>query len=90
MAALGKPSLLIPYPFAANNHQETNARFLEEAGAAEMILQEHLSGELLAERLAKLMEDRASLEKMGQAAKAVSKPDAAQKIADLLLEMVRS
>jgi UDP-N-acetylglucosamine--N-acetylmuramyl-(pentapeptide) pyrophosphoryl-undecaprenol N-acetylglucosamine transferase len=90
MAAMGKPSLLIPYPFAANRHQEANAQFLVEAGAAEMILQENLTGEALADRLAKFMEDRAALEKMGQAAKSVSKPDAAQRIADLLLEMVRS
>ncbi len=90
MAAMGKPSLLIPYPFAANRHQETNGQFLVEAGAAEMILQENLTGEVLAERLAKLMEDRAALEKMGQAARSVSKHDAAQRIADLLLEMIRS
>jgi len=90
MAAMGKPSLLIPYPFAANRHQETNARFLVEAGAAEMILQENLTGEVLADRLVKWMEGRAALEKMGQAARRVSKPDAAQKIADLLLEMVRA
>ena len=90
MAAMGKPSLLIPYPFAANKHQETNARFLVEAGAAEMILQEDLNGDLLADRIEKFMGDRAALEKMGQAARAVSKPDATQKIADLLLELVRS
>lgn len=90
MAAMGKPSLLIPYPFSANRHQETNAQFLVEAGAAEMILQENLTGEVLAERLQKFMENRAALEKMGQAARSVSKPDAAQRIADLLLEMVRS
>ena len=89
MAAMGKPSLLVPYPFAANHHQEANARFLAEAGAAEMILQETLTGEALADRLVNFMEDRAALEKMGQAAKSVSKPDAAQRIADLLLEMVR-
>jgi UDP-N-acetylglucosamine--N-acetylmuramyl-(pentapeptide) pyrophosphoryl-undecaprenol N-acetylglucosamine transferase len=90
MAAMGKPSLLIPYPYAANRHQETNAQFLVEAGAAEMILQEHLTGQVLADRLAALMEDRAALIRMGQAARRVSKPDAARKIADLLLEMVRS
>jgi UDP-N-acetylglucosamine--N-acetylmuramyl-(pentapeptide) pyrophosphoryl-undecaprenol N-acetylglucosamine transferase len=90
MAAMGKPSLLIPYPFAANRHQETNAQFLVEAGAAEMILQENLTGEVLAERLARFMEDRTALERMGQAARSVSKPDAAQRIADLLLEMIRA
>jgi UDP-N-acetylglucosamine--N-acetylmuramyl-(pentapeptide) pyrophosphoryl-undecaprenol N-acetylglucosamine transferase len=61
-----------------------------EAGAAEMILQENLTGEVLAERLARFMEDRAALERMGQAARSVSKPDAAQRIADLLLEMIRA
>jgi UDP-N-acetylglucosamine--N-acetylmuramyl-(pentapeptide) pyrophosphoryl-undecaprenol N-acetylglucosamine transferase len=90
MAAMGKPSLLIPYPFAANRHQETNAQFLVEAGAAEMILQEHLTGQVLADRVAALMGDKPALEKMGQAARRVSKPLAAQKIADLMLEMVRS
>jgi len=87
LAAMGKPSLLIPYPFAANRHQETNAQFLVEAGAAEMILQENLTGEVLAERLQGFMDNSAALEKMGQAAKSVSKPDAAQRIADMLLEM---
>jgi UDP-N-acetylglucosamine--N-acetylmuramyl-(pentapeptide) pyrophosphoryl-undecaprenol N-acetylglucosamine transferase len=90
IAAMGKPSLLIPYPFAANRHQEANAQVLVEAGAAEMILQDNLTGEGLADRLVKLMEDRALLERMGQAAIGVSKPDAAQRIAELLLEMVPS
>jgi UDP-N-acetylglucosamine--N-acetylmuramyl-(pentapeptide) pyrophosphoryl-undecaprenol N-acetylglucosamine transferase len=90
MAAMGKPSLLIPYPFAANRHQETNAQFLAEAGAAEVILQENLTGEVLADWLTKFMVDRAALQKMGQAARRVAKPDAAQKIADLLVEMVRA
>lgn len=88
MAAMGKPSLLIPYPFAANRHQETNAQVLVEAGAAEMILQENLTGELLADRITKYMEDRAALERMAEAAKGVSKPEAAERIADLLLELV--
>lgn len=90
MAAMGKPSLLIPYPFAANRHQETNAQVLVEAGAAEMILQGNLTGEVLADRIMKYMENRGALERMGQAAKRVSKPDAAQRIADLLLELVPS
>jgi len=90
IAAMGKPSLLIPYPFAANGHQVTNAQVLVQAGAAEMILQENLTGDVLADRIAGYMGDRAALERMGQAARGVSKPDAAQRIADRLLEMVRS
>ena len=88
MAAMGKPSLLIPYPFAANRHQETNAQVLVEAGAAEMILQENLTGEILADRITTYMNDPAALERMAEAAKRVSKPDAAERIADLLLELV--
>ena len=88
IAAMGKPSLLIPYPFAANRHQETNAQVLVEAGAAEMILQENLTGELLADRITAYMEDRAALERMAEAARRVSKPDAAKRIADGLLELM--
>jgi UDP-N-acetylglucosamine--N-acetylmuramyl-(pentapeptide) pyrophosphoryl-undecaprenol N-acetylglucosamine transferase len=89
LAALGKPSILIPYPFAANHHQEMNARMLVEAGGAEMLLQEALSGETLAASVMKLMENRGKLESMGAAARKVAVPGAAQDIANLLLDMIR-
>jgi UDP-N-acetylglucosamine--N-acetylmuramyl-(pentapeptide) pyrophosphoryl-undecaprenol N-acetylglucosamine transferase len=89
LAALGKPSVLIPYPYAANNHQETNARALTERGGAEMILQEGLTGENLSALLTRYMDDRPSLERMGQAAKTAGKPEAARIIADLLLDLIR-
>jgi UDP-N-acetylglucosamine--N-acetylmuramyl-(pentapeptide) pyrophosphoryl-undecaprenol N-acetylglucosamine transferase len=88
LAALGKPSILIPFPFAANNHQEKNARVLVEAGGAEMMAQEALSGEALADALMKYMDNPALLAAMGEAAGRVARPKAAQEIADLLSDMI--
>jgi UDP-N-acetylglucosamine--N-acetylmuramyl-(pentapeptide) pyrophosphoryl-undecaprenol N-acetylglucosamine transferase len=89
VAALGKPSILIPFPFAANNHQETNARVLVEAGGAEMVLQGALSGEVLADAVLKYMDKPELLAEMGEAARRVAKPDAAQVIANLLMDMIK-
>jgi UDP-N-acetylglucosamine--N-acetylmuramyl-(pentapeptide) pyrophosphoryl-undecaprenol N-acetylglucosamine transferase len=88
LAVLGKPSILIPYPYAANRHQETNAGILVRAGGAEMMLQKDLTGPRLAGLLATYMDDAPALEKMGASARRVGKPDAARMIADLLLDMV--
>ncbi|MGD2124825.1 MAG: undecaprenyldiphospho-muramoylpentapeptide beta-N-acetylglucosaminyltransferase [Desulfobacteraceae bacterium] len=88
LAALGKPSILIPYPHAANRHQETNAGVLVQVGGAEMVLQKNLSGEGLADLLMRYMDDRVALQKMGDAARRVGRPDAARVIADLLMDMI--
>lgn len=89
LAALGKPSILVPYPFAANRHQETNAGVLVKAGGAEMILQEALSGRILADALVKYMENPGVLEDMAAAARRVAMPGAAQDITNLLLDMIK-
>ncbi len=89
LAALGKPSILIPYPYAANQHQDTNARALERAGGAIVKFQEGLTGEGLAEELARLMKHPERLSAMGRAAKEMGRPDAARRIADQLMEMMR-
>ncbi|MBW1934147.1 MAG: undecaprenyldiphospho-muramoylpentapeptide beta-N-acetylglucosaminyltransferase [Deltaproteobacteria bacterium] len=89
LAALGKPSILIPYPYAANRHQETNAGIIAQRGGAEMILEEELSGDRLADAIARYMEDGKALENMAAAAGSAGKPDAAGVIADNLIEMVR-
>jgi UDP-N-acetylglucosamine--N-acetylmuramyl-(pentapeptide) pyrophosphoryl-undecaprenol N-acetylglucosamine transferase len=88
LAALGKPSILIPYPYAANRHQETNADILVRAGAAERVLQKDLTGPHLAGRLAAYMDEPASLERMGASARTVGRPEATRIITDLLLDMV--
>ena len=88
LAALGKPSILIPYPHAANRHQETNAQMLVRAGGAEMMLQNTLSGERLAAALMRYMDDRSVLKEMGQKALKLGRGDAARVIVDQLKEMI--
>jgi UDP-N-acetylglucosamine--N-acetylmuramyl-(pentapeptide) pyrophosphoryl-undecaprenol N-acetylglucosamine transferase len=88
LAALGKPSILIPYPHAANHHQEANARVLVKAGGAEMLPEHDLNGKSLAELLLKYMEDRAALKAMGDRVLKVSKPDAAKSIVHNLERMI--
>jgi UDP-N-acetylglucosamine--N-acetylmuramyl-(pentapeptide) pyrophosphoryl-undecaprenol N-acetylglucosamine transferase len=87
LAALGKPSILIPYPFAANRHQEINAKMLVQEGGAVMILEEDLNGEVLSDLLMKYMDDVKALEKMGNCASRVGRRDAARIIVDHLEEM---
>ena len=90
LAAAGRPSVLVPLPTAADDHQRKNAEVFREAGAAELIEQKALSGALLAERVAALVADRAKLQAMGAAARALAKPDAAKVIVDRALELARS
>lgn len=90
LAVLGKPSILIPFPLAANNHQETNAAALVRVGGAEMIRQKDLNGAVLADRIEKYLRDPQALEQMGTRATAIGKKDAVQIILDRLAEMRRS
>ena len=89
LAFLGKPSILIPYPYSANRHQELNARMLHRVGGAEMILQKNLDGQGLADLLMKYMSDRTALNKMGAMAQGVGRPNAVQIIVDQLTEMIK-
>lgn len=82
LTALGKAALFIPYPFAADNHQETNARALVERGAARMVLQKDLSGAALARHLDELAGSASLLADMASRAKTLGKPDAARAIVD--------
>ena len=88
LAGLGKPSILVPYPYASNGHQEINARSLVREGGAEMILESDLTGEALADVVVKYMDDRGALIKMGKRAKKVGRPDASGVIVDELMEMI--
>jgi len=89
LAALGKPSILVPFPYATNDHQRINALTLCRAGAAEMILQNEFTAERLADLLGKFMEDREALKEMGEKARKMGRPDAARVIVDELVEMMR-
>ena len=87
LAALGKPSILIPYPHATNNHQEINAGALVRSGGAEMILEKDLNGGGLARALIKYMDNRPELIKMGEQARIISTTDAAEIIVGQIVEM---
>lgn len=84
--AKGLPSLLIPYPFAAENHQEYNAKALVDSGAAMMIKEQDLSGVTLVNRIKELVDHREHLEAMGKEARALGNP----KAVDLIVEQIMS
>jgi UDP-N-acetylglucosamine--N-acetylmuramyl-(pentapeptide) pyrophosphoryl-undecaprenol N-acetylglucosamine transferase len=85
ITACGRASILVPYPYATHNHQESNARWLVEAGAAVMILDRTLTGEVLASQIVKLIDTPRKLREMSSNALRLARPDAAEKIAAALL-----
>jgi UDP-N-acetylglucosamine--N-acetylmuramyl-(pentapeptide) pyrophosphoryl-undecaprenol N-acetylglucosamine transferase len=89
LALCAKASVLVPYPFAADNHQEHNARFLATAGAAIVVLQRDLGPETLARVVRGLMREPARLRAMEQAARRLARPDAARHIAQECLRLAR-
>lgn len=88
LAVLGKASILIPYPHAADNHQEHNARAFETAGAAVLLLDGECNGKSLGGLVRELLADQNCLNEMGKAAKALAKPMATETIAETIMELV--
>lgn len=87
IAALGKPSILIPLKFSASDHQRRNAEVFAKNKAAVLILEEELSPDKLLSTVLDLLLNKLKLQKMGQCAKKLSHPDAASKIvAEILKE----
>jgi UDP-N-acetylglucosamine--N-acetylmuramyl-(pentapeptide) pyrophosphoryl-undecaprenol N-acetylglucosamine transferase len=80
----GVPSLLVPYPHAADDHQTRNAEIFDEAGAAVLLQESELGGSVLADAVRSVLNDPAKAEQMTQAARKASVPDSAEKIADLI------
>jgi UDP-N-acetylglucosamine--N-acetylmuramyl-(pentapeptide) pyrophosphoryl-undecaprenol N-acetylglucosamine transferase len=76
--------VLVPFARAADDHQRTNAGALEAAGAARMIEEKDLTGESLAAAIVELLETPGRLETMEAASRALGRPDAAARVADLL------
>ncbi len=88
ISVTGKPSILVPYPHAAANHQEVNARKLERLGAAVMIRDVELDGKRLAEEITRLYRDGALRESMKTKAMGLGRPDAVRRIADIALSLI--
>jgi UDP-N-acetylglucosamine--N-acetylmuramyl-(pentapeptide) pyrophosphoryl-undecaprenol N-acetylglucosamine transferase len=90
IAVLGKPAVLIPYPYAADDHQTKNAEFYVEGGGAVMYREKDLSGSLLASCIVELVSDKNKLESMGRAMTELSWPDAPEKIVACCLELLKT
>lgn len=82
-----KASILVPFPFATDDHQAVNAKALVDAGAALMFREGELTGEKLAAAILELKRDPARLEKMQKAAGLLGRPEAAREIADVLQQL---
>jgi UDP-N-acetylglucosamine--N-acetylmuramyl-(pentapeptide) pyrophosphoryl-undecaprenol N-acetylglucosamine transferase len=84
--AAGRPSVLVPFPYATADHQRANARWMEAAGAAEVIEDDALDPAALLAEVGGIFGDEARLERMASAAREIAKPHAARTIADQVLE----
>jgi len=78
LTALGKPAVFIPFPFAANNHQERNARYVEKSGGGEVVLERELDGKALASKLEAYAANPKALREMSLRSAALGRPEAAQ------------
>jgi UDP-N-acetylglucosamine--N-acetylmuramyl-(pentapeptide) pyrophosphoryl-undecaprenol N-acetylglucosamine transferase len=85
LAVLGKPSILVPYPHATDNHQEANARAFLDNGAAALILDGECTAERLAGEIRAILGDENRLSRMSHAALMLAKPGAAETIAEEIL-----
>jgi UDP-N-acetylglucosamine--N-acetylmuramyl-(pentapeptide) pyrophosphoryl-undecaprenol N-acetylglucosamine transferase len=90
LAAAGRAALLVPFPGAADQHQLENARAMEKAGAARVIVQSELTPERLAKEIRELMANPAALTGMETSARGLARPDAAERLADLIQNLARS
>ncbi len=84
LAAAGRPSILVPFAAAMDDHQTLNARLLSDPGAAVVIAEPHFTPEKLAEVLEALLTTPGALETMAAAAHGAARPDAAARLADLV------
>ncbi|MCX7603586.1 MAG: undecaprenyldiphospho-muramoylpentapeptide beta-N-acetylglucosaminyltransferase [Bryobacteraceae bacterium] len=89
LAAAGMPSILVPFPHAADNHQFHNAEAMRRAGAAVLLEEARLSGQALYEEAARLASSPGELERMSRAARALARPGAARRAAEALAGAAR-
>jgi UDP-N-acetylglucosamine--N-acetylmuramyl-(pentapeptide) pyrophosphoryl-undecaprenol N-acetylglucosamine transferase len=89
LTAFGKAAIVVPFPYAIYDHQQLNGEALERHGAAEMILDENLDGETLARRIRQLLADRPRLARLAAAARALGRPEAAERIVDECYALAR-
>lgn len=89
ITAVGKPAILIPYPYAAQNHQESNARKLADMGAAKIILDKDLNGQILSKMIRHLYSDQELRLEMQKMSSALGRVDAGDRIVNIILSLIR-
>ncbi len=90
ITAIGRAAVLVPYPYATDDHQTLNARAVAQGGGAIMVADAELDSESFARRLRELLIDVAQRERMAAASKELGRPDAARELAALLLQSAES
>ncbi len=90
LTAVGRPAILVPYPHAAGNHQELNARRLSEMGAARVILDHELDSETLARNIRDLFDNAGIRSEMEGSSRSLGRPDAAQKIVEIVMSLIKN
>jgi UDP-N-acetylglucosamine--N-acetylmuramyl-(pentapeptide) pyrophosphoryl-undecaprenol N-acetylglucosamine transferase len=90
ITALGLPSILIPSPYVTNNHQEKNARALSEKGASLLRLEKDLTGRQLLQDIDSILLDEKKLENMKKASASLGIPDAARKLYNEMVDLMRT
>jgi len=86
-AVMGLPGILIPYPFAADDHQRTNAEHYVRGGGAVLLPEQELDGERLGREVQLLLDDPVRLQAMGEAMRRLSRPEATEKIVSICTQL---
>ena len=89
LIAAGKASIMIPFPYAADDHQRKNAEALQEAGAARMIVQQELNAELLVKEISEVVQAPERLDRMEEESRKLAHGDAAASVVNLIEGLVR-
>ncbi|MBI5666138.1 MAG: undecaprenyldiphospho-muramoylpentapeptide beta-N-acetylglucosaminyltransferase [Nitrospirae bacterium] len=89
LTACGKAAILVPYPYAAANHQEINARKLWDIGAAQMLLERDLNGKTLSDLVKHLLQEPDAIGEMERICKTLGSSDAARKVVELMLGLLK-
>ncbi len=90
LAYMGKPVIIVPSPNVTNNHQEKNARVLERAGGAKVLLEGEFDAQSLLDTVRALLDDKAALEAMSASMRSLAVPDATDRICDIILSLPES
>lgn len=90
LTALGRPAILVPYPFAIDDHQTANAHAVEDSGGAWLMQQDGFTIDALAARLETLLSQPGTLTRTAECAAKAGRPDAAARLADLAISLIKS